>query len=234
MTRSHYGLGMLATILLAIPSHLQAQLPNGSDINQAIPVYFGQIINDIGDANTIPTKVYSITLAKGQQVSATLTAPGKNIRISLYPPTILTIVGCNYNCSSGSVADNVAGNAAAIASTIATAGTYYLKASFGAVGTNYSLQVKAVGAPIVTPLPPQAGCVTGQVDYLTYSLQLISAGLPDSASIGGTQLCASCTIKPPSYPEIVGKMETSMGLGASVSACYDSTGNIFQIKLIHP
>jgi hypothetical protein len=235
MKRSHVTATLFLTAALAIPAHLAAQTPNGSDINQAIPIYFGQIVNDIGDSNTIKSKVYAITLAKGQQVSVTLTAPGKALTLTLHPPTSLTLVGCNYGCATGAVANSGNVNsAAAFTYNVATAGKYYVKASFGDTGTNYSLQVNAVGTPIVTPLPASVGCLTGPVDYLTYSLQLISAGLPDTASIGGTQLCATCTVKPPAYPEIVAKMETSMGLGASVSACYDSTGNIFQIKLIHP
>lgn len=235
MKNAHFRATLFLTAALAIPAHLAAQLPSGVDINQAIPIYFGQIINDIGDNSTIPNKVYSIVLGKGQQLSATLTAPGKVVALSLYPPTALTIVGCNYTCASGAVVNSGNGSSAeALTYTVATAGTYYLKASFRDAGTNYSLQAKAVGPLLVSPLPTCAGSLTGPVDYMTYSLQLISAGLPDTASIGGTQLCAGCTVKPPAYPEIVSKMETSMGLGASVSVCYDATGNIFQIKLIHP
>ena len=234
MKRSYFTTTLFLAFL-SIPAHLAAQLPTGTDINQAIPIYFGQIINDLGDKNTIPTKVYSITLAKGQQVSGTLTSSGKHLTLGLFPPTALTITGCDYACVSGSVAGiNAITDAASFTYTVATAGTYYVKASFGDVGVNYSLQVKAVNAPILNPLPTQAGCLTGPVDYLTYSLQLISAGLPDTASIGGTQMCSTCTVKPPAYPEIVSKMETSIGLGATVSACYDSTGNIFQITLKHP
>jgi len=234
MKRSYFTATLILAGTLATPARLAAQLPDGSDINRAIPIYFGQIVNDIGDNSTIPIKIYSITLAKGQQVSATLTAPGKSLRVTLYPPTALTVVGCNYTCASGSVVDDFAQSSTALTYTVPTAGTYYVKAAFANPGTSYSLQVKAVGTPVVTALPAIAGCLTGSVDFLTYSLQLISAGLPDTGSIGGTQMCATCAVKPPAYPEIVAKMETSMGLGASVSACYDSTGNIVQIKLIHP
>jgi hypothetical protein len=235
MKRSQFNATLLLTAALAIPGRMAAQLPTGTDINQAIPIYFGQMITDLGDKNTIPTKVYSIVLAKGQQVSGTLTSSGHTVGLGLYPPTALTIVGCNYGCINGSVAGQAAVNdAGSFTYTASVSGTYYVKASFGDVGETYTLEVNAVGTPITTPLPTQAGCLTGQVDYLTYSLQLISAGLPDSASIGGTQMCSTCTVKPPAYPEIVSKMETSIGLGATVSACYDSTGNIFQITLKHP
>jgi hypothetical protein len=235
LKRSHFQATLFLTAALALPSQLAAQLPTGLDINSAIPIYFGQIINDLGDSKTIPVKVYSIALAKGQQVSATLTAPGQAVEVEIFPSSKLTVADCGYNnCTGYLVSGFGTSGAASLSTTITTAGTYYVVALFHDIGTNYSLQVNAVGTPILSPLPTQAGCLTGQVDYLTYSLQLISAGLPDSASIGGTQMCNSCTVKPPAYAEIVSKMETSIGLGATVSACYDSTGNVFQITLKHP
>jgi hypothetical protein len=240
MKRSSLKATMFLAAALSVPEHLAAQLPAGTDINSAIPIYFGQTITDLADVKTIPIKVYSMTLAKGQQVSAALTSPQGEVRLVLFPSTMLSVEGCGYNtaCNTGFVANGGPSGGGAgsstLTTTIASSGTYYFVALFGLVGTNYTLQVNSVGTPIVTPLPTQAGCLTGQVDYLTYSLQLISTGLPDTASIGGTQMCSTCTVKPPAYPEIVSKMETSIGLGATVSACYDSTGNIFQITLKHP
>ena len=90
------------------------------------------------------------------------------------------------------------------------------------------------GTPINVPNPATAGCVTGQVDAITYSLQLIAAGLPDEVSIGGAKLCSSCSVKAPAYKELVDKMESAMGMNVGVSACYDNSGNIFQLKLVHP
>ena len=55
---------------LTMAVSVEAQVPDGSDINQAIPIYFGQTINDIVDSQTKPIQVYSITLAKGQSFSA--------------------------------------------------------------------------------------------------------------------------------------------------------------------
>ncbi|MGH9664845.1 MAG: hypothetical protein ACRD9L_10520, partial [Bryobacteraceae bacterium] len=117
---------------------------------------------------------------------------------------------------------------------VAAAGTYFVAVTAFAPGIAYQLQVTAQGPPIGVPNPAQKGCVTGQVDYILYSLQLIAAKLPDEVSIGGTKLCASCDIKPPAYPELVEKMEKAMAMNFNVSACYDTSGNIFQLKLIHP
>lgn len=52
---------------LAAASSIEAQ--DGSDINQAVPIYFGQTVNDTLDSATRPFQVYSITLAKGQSFS---------------------------------------------------------------------------------------------------------------------------------------------------------------------
>ena len=71
---------------------------------------------------------------------------------------------------------------------------------FRSSGITYSLVVTAQGTPITVPNPQTAGCLSGQVDYITYSLQLIAAGLPDEVSIGGQKACPSCTVKQPLYP----------------------------------
>jgi hypothetical protein len=215
-----------------------AQVPDGTDINTAIPIYFGQVVNDIGDSRSAPLRVYSIALAKGQQISATLTSPQGLIELSLYAPGRLTVAGNTYFGSSGvsgTVAESDSGGpATSWTYAVPTSGIYYVVTYFGATGAQYSLQINAQGTPLTTPNPQSAGCVTGQVDYITYSLQLIAASLPDEASIGGTKLCSTCTVKPPAYPQLVSKLETAMGSNVGVSACYDATGNIFQLKLMHP
>jgi hypothetical protein len=96
------------------------------------------------------------------------------------------------------------------------------------------MTAKSTGTPISIPNPPTTGCLTGRVDYITYSLQLIAAGLPDEVSIGGSKACASCTVKPPLYPEISTRLESALKSNVNVEACYDSGGNIFQLKLVHP
>jgi hypothetical protein len=229
----HLLIGLI--VLTGIPAACFGQ--NGSDINQAIPIYFGQITDDLGDINSLPRRVYSITLAKGQQVSGTLTSPQGAVALSLYSSAKLSVAGVDYGGSgAGSVVSSASGggNSATWTYTVVTAGTYYVVAYFNRVGTHYSLQINAVGTPLLSPLPAQSGCLTGQIDSITYSLQLVSANIPDSASIGGTQMCGSCTVKPPAYPALVDKMEKAMGLNVGVSACYDSSGNIFQLKLMHP
>lgn len=233
-TNLYYWIGV--AMLTAMPFAAFGQ--DGTDINQAIPIYFGQSVNDIGDVQTVPFRVYSMVLAKGQQITATLTAPQGQIELSLWPSTKLSVAGQSYFGSSGVsgslISNYSSGQATSWTYTVAASGTYYLVAYFGSGGTHYSLQVNAAGTPLLVPNPPQAGCLTGQVDSITYSLQLIAAGLPDTASIGGVQMCASCAVKAPAYPALVEKLEKAMSLGVGVSACYDASGNIFQLKLMHP
>jgi hypothetical protein len=234
-----------ASLLLAmtvVPSRMAAQGPDGSDINKAIPIYFGQLVSDIGDSGTKAVAVYSITLAKGQTVtllSSKLTGAAGNSNWSLFllrPSTVsiknysnADILDCRgINCSAGS------NNAQAQSFTylVSTAGTYYIMLQFGSSSIPYSLVVAAQGTPIAVPNPPTAGCLTGRVDYITYSLQLIAVGLPDEVSIGGQKACASCTVKAPLYPEIVNRLENALKAKVNAEACYDSAGNIFQIKLV--
>ena len=222
----------LAAMLL--PSSF-AQGPDGSDINKAIPIYFGQVVTDIGDAGTVPHRVYSITLAKGQQIKATMTipnGPARHIELYLLEPTRASVAGVGYSGNKGGLALDYGNTTVATWTyTVAAAATYFVLVTFGDTSVNYSLQVTAQGTPIVTPNPPQAGCLSGQVDYITYSLQLIAAGIPDEISIGGQKACPSCTVKAPLYPEISERIEKALRYKVNVDACYDSGGNIFQIKL---
>jgi len=222
-------IGLIA--LAAVPAACFGQ--TGTDINQAIPIYFGQTINDTIDNSTRPRQVYSITLAKGQQITITGTASGSYWGIFLYAPSASTVINNNSYVVTASGYSNP-GPGLSFNYQVAAAGTYYILVQANQTGLSYQLQVTAQGTPIVTPNPAQAGCLTGQINSITYSLQLIAAGLPDTVSIGGTQLCPFCTVKPPAYPALVEKMEKAMGLGVGVSACYDATGNIFQLTLNHP
>lgn len=221
-------------MMMLLPAMCPAQVPDGSDINVAIPIYFGQTINDTIDSKTRPIQYYSITLAKGQQLSVRAkTASNYSWNIGLKAPGAKDTD--NYVVGDGSsYQGSFVGSNRALDYQVAAAGTYYIEVVAYDTGITYQLQVTANGTPIATPNPTSAGCLTGQVDYITYSLQLIAASLPDEASIGGTKLCTTCTVKPPAYPQLVSKLETAMGLNVGVSACYDATGSIFQLKLIHP
>lgn len=214
------------TLLTAISGPCFGQ--DGTDISTAIPIYFGQTINDTVDVATRPYQVYSIALAKGQQMTVTVTSNSAYCAVFLYGPEAHTII------SNNSYISYQTGTGISFNYQVAAAGVYYVAVIGKVAGITFKLQVTAQGTPISVPNPAQAGCVTGQVDYISYSLQLVAAGLPDTASIGGTQLCASCTVKPPAYPLLVTKMETAMGMNVGVSACYDNNGNIFQLKLMHP
>ncbi len=44
----------------------------GADVNTAIPIYYNQVFSDLGDSNTAPLRVFSVTIVKGQQISVTL------------------------------------------------------------------------------------------------------------------------------------------------------------------
>jgi uncharacterized protein (TIGR03437 family) len=82
--------------------------------------------------------------------------------------------------------------------------------------------------------PPISGCLTGPVDSVTYSTSLLSFNRPDEVSIGGTKLCASCSVKSPLYPEFTARMERSMGQRKNVQACFDEKGNVVQVKVVRP
>ena len=216
---------------------------DGTDINKAIPIFFGQIISDTIDATTRPRQVYRITLAKGQQFSASMTIaaarPVANIGIHLFPPSIQSIQ--NFGCPTGTGAPAVTGQygqnsrAVTFSYLVAPAGDYFVMVCpLFSTGVQYELQVKADGTPINVPNPVQAGCLLGRVDYITYSLQLIAAGLPDEVSIGGVKACTTCQVKAPKYPELASRIENALRSKVNVEACYDGGGDIFQLKLVQP
>jgi hypothetical protein len=217
----------ILAIAAAIPGASFGQTPDGTDINQAVPIYFGQTINDTVDVKTHLFQVYSVTLAKGQKFNATAAASA-GLYLLLVSSDVHTLTGFRCGCLENDYGTGTSWNYQA-----STAGVYYLVVQANTAGTTYKLQITA---DTIIPIdkPVQAGCVTGQVDSITYSLQLIAAELPDEASIGGTKLCPGCAIHAPAYPLLAHKMETAMGQNVGVSACYDAAGNIFQIKLVHP
>jgi hypothetical protein len=237
MKRLQFVVGLIASCF-AMGGRANAQLPSGSDVNTAIPIYFQEMVNDLGDKNTAPLKVYSITLAKAQQISATLsvpsTAPVAALDLELWAPGTTSVANCTYNRCNPSLPEQVSSGAhsVSVTYTASAAGVYYVLVAFGSISVNYTLEVTTPTPP--PPLACNGGNLSGQVDYITYSLTLVAAGLPDSASVGGTQLCSTCPIKPPQYPQIAEKMESAMSLNVPVSLCYDGTGNILQITLKHP
>ncbi len=89
-------------------------------------------------------------------------------------------------------------------------------------------QMASVASPTLT------GCLTGQVDYMTYQLGQVPFSLPVAASIGGTQLCSTCLVQPPTSAEFATRMEKSIKYKEAVQACYDQTGTIYTLKVVHP
>jgi hypothetical protein len=237
MTNVHFAVVIFAAVVV-VGDRASAQLPSGSDVNSAIPVYFQQVVNDLGDVKTAPLKVYSITLSKNQQIAGTLsvaaTAPSAALDIELWGPGTTTLANCTFNRCNPTLGNQVSNSAHSVSFTYTASadGVYYVLVAFNSNSVNYTLEVTTKTPPV--PAACNGGNLSGQVDYITYSLTLIAAGLPDSASVGGTQLCPTCTIKAPQYPDIAQKMETAMGMNLPVSLCYDGTGNILQITLKHP
>ena len=230
---------LCAVILAAAPLCLRAQ--DGSDINKAFPIYFGQTVNDTGDNATRPYAAYSINLAKGQTVTVQAKVPPGatshrwGVAI-LRPSTVSVATFQNADCLAwwGNCLGNYDDPAQTFTYQVATAGTYYIAIKFYSGGVNYNLTVNAVGTPIGVPNPASSGCVNGFVDYITYSLQFIAANLPDEVSINGTKMCATCSIKAPIYSQIVDKLETALRTGLSTQVCYAADGNIFQVSLVSP
>jgi hypothetical protein len=237
MKRLQLAVGLIAAVVTG--GRAKAQLPSGTNENTAIPIYFQEMYNDMIDVKSAPLRVFSITLSKGQQISATMslapTAPAVNLEIQLWSPGQTGLGNCSYNGCSGALAGGIVGSTRSVSIqnyTASVSGVFYITVATFGESVNYTLEV-------TTPTPPpppscSGGNLSGQVDYITYSLNLIAAELPDSASIGGTQLCSTCSVKAPQYPQIAEKMETAMGLNVPVSVCYDGSGNILQITLKHP
>jgi hypothetical protein len=238
--RNSYYICVLALAALAPTAF--AQTPDGTDIAHAIPLILGQTISDVGDVGVAPARVYSIGLAKGQQFTAALTATGGsnlNWNLDLLAPTAKSVYSLggsdvlfNYaRGSAGIVGYDTNNSMPSITYQVAASATYYILVSSNSAGISFNLNVTATGAPLGLPNPPSAGCLTGTVDYITYSAQLIGYNLPDEVSIGGTKACASCNVKAPQYPALASRLDLALAYNVSVKACYDAGGNIFQLTL---
>jgi hypothetical protein len=219
--------------LSALAAHAQAP-PDGTDVARAIPVFFGQTVEDIIDKATLPNQVYAITLARGQELRVTVTVPAaKEYYLHLLAPAAPTIDrGRDFSVARDNSCCRA--NSRTFTYTASAAGRYFIWVNADDTSVRYRMTVTAVGTPIAVPNPTTAGCLRGPVDSITYSLQLIAMNLPDEVSIGGTRACASCSVKPPLYPEIAQRLENALRSKVNVEACYDAPGNIFQIKLVQP
>ncbi len=225
----------VAGLLAVFSVGVRGQEPDGTDIATAIPIYFGQIVSDIGDVKAAPAKVYAITLARGQRISADASNQlrrGCNWRLSIWGPSSRNVAALQNRDVLADSGDRCLDNGLTVTYTVPAAGTYYIILGFGVSGVPYTLRVTSEGTPIAVPNPPTAGCLTGKVDSILFSMQRIAAGLADEVAIGGQRACASCTVKAPLYPEITSRLEGALRSGVNVEACYDSAGSIFQLKLL--
>ena len=224
-----------AVLLAAFSIGVSGQEPDGRDIATAIPIYFGQTVTDIGDAKAAPVRVYKITLARGQQFTADASTGSTSAccwRLSIWGPSERNVASLNDN---NVLADSRLLNlddGAKVSYLVPAAGTYYVIVGISGSGVRYTLRVTSEGTPIAVPNPTTAGCLTGRVDSILYSLQRIAANLPDEVTIGGQRACSTCTVKPPLYTEISSRLELALRSNVSVEACYDAGGSIFQLKLL--
>ena len=229
---------IVAGLLAVFSVGAQGQDTAGNNINTAVPIYFGQNVTDIIDSATKPWMVYSLTLDRGQTISVTGSITvDPNWNICLLSPSATTVSNmAGRNCANDHPntlkASGYRFRGLSFEYQVAAAGKYYLMVQTFTPTTAFEMQVKAVGTPLLTALPASAGCLSGKVDSILYSLQLIAAGLPDEVTIGGQRACRGCTVKPPLYTEIANRLESALRSGVSVEACYDSAGSIFQLKLL--
>ncbi len=226
----------LAILALASAGLARAQTPDGRDIATAIPYQLGQVATGIGDPNTNRLVVYSVRLARGQQVNLAADRTTDSGGFGFYLLTPQTLTFATRTQSQQAIQMGCCQSRASDDYDVPATGIYYIALSFvgSPSSTRFQMIAKAIGTPVDIPNPPSAGCLAGRVDSITYSLQRIAAGLPDEVIIGGTRACASCAVKPPLYPEIASRLESAVKSNFNVEACYDSAGNMFQIKLIRP
>jgi uncharacterized protein (TIGR03437 family) len=103
----------------------------------------------------------------------------------------------------------------------------------GTVSKSAIVSVKGPGDGTIASvgLPDGEKCVSGQVNYVTFSLQQKVSGLADEASIGGTKLCATCELKPPIYGDFAARLESARIEGLNVDACYDTYGTMNFVRM---
>ena len=98
-----------------------------------------------------------------------------------------------------------------------------------------TVAVESSSAPsLPVKAPALVGCVSGQVDSISYLSSRQSYSQAEEVSIGGTLLCAACTVKSPLYPEFAIRMENALRKRKNVQACYDGSGQIYQLLVSQP
>ncbi len=229
---------------LAVAAAAFGQGPDGNDISTAVPIYVGQVVKDVGDTGIAPNRLYRIALGRGQKLRITTTAddgkrPGWNVFIlRAATKTVRSLV-------TGDVLAQAYGTSASTGNwdetsiwafdyQVPAAADYFIWVRFSRLNASFKLETQADGIPLDVTLPAEAGCLAGQVDHITFSLRFISLNLPDELSIGGSRVCANCTVKPPLYSAIVEKLEAALKAGVPVEACHDDKGNIIKVKMQRP
>ena len=230
---------VFVSLILATGALLaQAGDNEGLDVSSAIPYTFGQVVSDTMDASLRPRQVYRVTMARGQRFSVTLTVPNSrpvaNLSVHLFASTVRTLANMRCGDPNGELIYSYRGGVRAVTFDyqVPAAGDYFMVACpYQSTGVQFQIEAKAEGTPLVTALPAQAGCLFGAVDFIEYSLRLVAVNLPDRLSIGGSEVCANCLVKPPIHDGIARKLEDAMRMAVNAEACYDDKGAIFKVKL---
>ena len=102
--------------------------------------------------------------------------------------------------------------------------------SLTVAGLAFTVTQAGNGGSTVGDLPP-GPCVSGQVDYISFSRATVASRLADEVSIGGIKLCATCEWKPPLYGNFAQKLERARNFGLIVDACYDSLGTMNFVRM---
>src|ERR1700683_4205673 len=153
MKRFQFALALIA-LTVGAGRRANAQLPSGTNENTAIPIYFQEMYNDMIDVKTAPLRVFSITLSKAQQVSATMslapTAPAVNLELQLWGPGQTNLGNCSYQGCSGALAGGVVGgtrSASIMNYTASVSGVFYLTVATNGESVNYTLEVNTPTLP---------------------------------------------------------------------------------------
>jgi hypothetical protein len=93
--------------------------------------------------------------------------------------------------------------------------------------------IQAYGGPGGQTSPTTVNCISGPVNSITWVDSELYYGQALQASVGGTQICANCSVKPPLYPEFAKRLERSLESGGTVQACYDANGQIYRLEMVH-
>ena len=170
--------------------------------------------------------------------TTTMTAAGGtgSVTVTVSVPTLtwtastsagwITITSTVSGTGNGTVAYRVAANP----STSPRTGTLTIAGLLFTITQGGAAVIGTGGEGDVLP-PPGTNCLSGAVDYVTFSLQNKASRLADEISIGGTKLCADCKLKPPLFGGFAERLEAARLDGLNVDVCYDEYGTLNYLRM---